>query len=76
MLLRPICRRGTRGADECIRGKNGDVVRLSGLRLSINDINHVSLPGCFDRVDVWMKTEKMKETREEQKVVGISSLTC
>lgn len=51
-------------------------MRLSGHHSSINDVNHVSSPGCFDTVDVGRKTEKMKETLEEQKVVGISSLTC
>ncbi|KAI7774892.1 cytochrome P450 [Diaporthe eres] len=39
------------------------------------DLVSAALPGCFDTVDAGMKKEKMKETLEQQKVVGISSLT-
>lgn len=51
-------------------------MKPSGPHFFINEINHVALPGCFDTVDAGMKKEKMKETFEQQKVVGISSLTC
>lgn len=51
-------------------------MKLSDPHFSINDINHVALPGCFDTVDAGMKKEKTKEKPKQQKVVGISSLTC